>query len=318
MFNFELDMLEVLLHEVYPVVDAFFIVESTITHSTKQKEPVWPAAAVTEARWKPFVAPTNGGGGSDPSSSNKVHHLVWGPKKVIRQGWDVEKGQRIRFMEELITMTSFRGIPPSTGPPAVAQGLQLNSSDLIFANLDLDEIPSRFVLLQFKYCDVPKVFLRIFHFRYHLGCLQTLKVDDLFNTVFFWPQHDPHAAKAIKKEIYKRREHRQRNEIKAENIEMELQRGFVTWHMSAFGGVNAIMKKNEHSPHRFVGDFSKAAVEEEMRKCLFKGERMNQVEVNEEMSLPFFIARNRCYFERQGWFGPALQSKALAKGPGPG
>jgi len=54
MFFNELDLLEIRLHELKDVVDRFILVESTLTHSGKQK-PLYFANAKHEARFAPFV-----------------------------------------------------------------------------------------------------------------------------------------------------------------------------------------------------------------------------------------------------------------------
>ena len=289
MFNFEADMLEVAMHQVYRIVDRFYVVESSITHSTKTKVLEWPEHS-TEERFLPF--------------RDKVKHLVFEPKKTMKSGWDVEKQQRVTYIEEMIN--------------GKQNGLNLTFNDIVMANMDLDEIPSRTMLMRFKYCKMArgtKLFYRIFHFRYHLGCLQTLKVDDLFNTMFFWPAENLHTQKAIKKEIYKRREHRVRREISSTaNLTAEFQHPYTTWHMSAFGGMKAIMRKHDHSPHRFVGDFPRKEVERAIKNCEYNDQKMFRVNVEnifldppaqkgQPDRLPYLIQRNMCYYKQQGWFG---------------
>lgn len=123
-FN-EFDLLEVRLHELYPVVDKFILVESTHTHSGIEKPLYFKE---NKERYSTY--------------SDKIIHVIYDAEEVSKDGnpientraWVNEKGQRKEIYHHIDFM----------------------SEDDILLVSDLDEIPNRKSILSLKLYDREK------------------------------------------------------------------------------------------------------------------------------------------------------------------
>ena len=264
MFGIEVDMLEVVLHEIFPVVDHIFITESTVTHSLRPKGLVFHKIAKTP-RFAPFLS--------------KISHDVFSPTKRYSSGWDVEKRQRSFFLRR------------------IAQ-YNISAGDIVVGNTDLDELFSRELLLRYKYCDVGEdLNFHVFHFRYNFNCLQELQYSRYGATVFLFPNN---TAEMRKIDLYRRRTYRKAIPFDVHGVDDVMTQRLV-WHMSAFGGVDAVQKKYENSPHRFVGELSRDAIRASIEACTYNGAARFRVRLPVHR-LPYFVRLNLCHYVNLGWF----------------
>jgi hypothetical protein len=282
MFGFELDMLEVVLHEIYPVVDFIYVTESTVTHSLGKKPLLWDSVKA-EPRFDRFAG--------------KISHNVFTPAKKFKSGWDIEKRQRAFFLK------------------FVAQN-NITDSDILLGNIDLDELMTRETLVRMKHCETPDLTFKLVQFRYNLNCLQEVRYTAYYTTTFYWRDRKGgdlysrrRASKPVPFDVG----------VGGEGVVATL-RGMGAWHMTAFGGVPAVMRKYENSPHRFVGTVSRADVARNIGECRYndkqrtalgprgaasaawfaRGNASTATRLN-AVALPYLIAQNLCSFAERGW-----------------
>ena len=274
MFGYEFDMLEVALHEAYPVVDKFILTESTVTHALIDK-PLQFDDILSDERFHPFL--------------DKIANFTFNPSsaKKYRSGWDVERRQR---------KIAIHG--------AMTEGIR--DGDIFIANMDLDEVFSRNLLLRLKFCKYSHMdsddggsfeFDQV-HFRYHLQCLQDAIVSTHQKVVFYWSEK---AWPTL--DLYKQRGKRTIQKIDVGNLEMELRArdGLLVWHLSTFGNLREIVRKLDNSPHRHLGEFEPEDVAREANECYFSGSTRFRVDLPIDL-FPLFVQRNACRFQNKGWF----------------
>lgn len=299
MFGGESDMLEVALHEIYPVVDIIFLTESAITHSLQQRTPVWLTRFKLEPRFKPFLEKIDHQVYTSRrfdkwvefDRKRKLYEARYHRKVVIRgrviddkmrpiTGWEVERNQRKFFLKFLDLHN-------------------VTIKDLIIANSDLDEIFSRELLVRYKYCNTSLDF-RTFHFRYDLNCLQETVVSQQANLVFFAPPKNDFSDI----DLFKRRAGHVNAAFDPVNLMTEMRKGRLVWHLTAFGGADAVLKKYENSPHRFVGKLTREDVSRDIMTCAYNDKQRDRVDLTPDL-LPYFIAQNQCQFRAMGWLRPS-------------
>jgi hypothetical protein len=242
MFGLELDMLELVLHEVAPVADIIFVTESTVTHSLKSKKLFFDNVKAT--RYAQFLP--------------KIQHLTYTPVRQYKSGWDVEKRQRNYFLRYI-------------------KQFNVTDGDIVVGNIDLDELLTRETLVRMKYCQTDDFTFKLVHFRYSTNCLQEATYNTYFDTAFAWRTTNGR-SKAI--DLYSRRKNRDAKSISAASDTTgsdAIRTGVVSvlrnggaWHFTAFGGVKAILNKYRNSPHTHVGHLSESDVIRVMNECSYQ------------------------------------------------
>jgi hypothetical protein len=265
MFGYEFDMLEVVLHEAFPIVDKFIFAESTVTHSLDTK-PTFFHLIRDDPRFAMYMS--------------KVVNYTFRPGQKFRSGWDIERKQR-KF--------GIKG--------AFDQGIRIG--DVLIGNMDLDEPFQASYLMRLKYCKIiTKDFPFFqFHFRYNLNCLQFTKVSQNQEVNFHW------GADSLRiKDLYKMRPKRLYENFTASNYTEEFMArdGFVSWHMSTFGALRDVLRKLQNSPHRFLSNNTEEKVLKEMRECEYGDTKMWKIKQRRSL-LPKFIQQNMCLFKARGW-----------------
>ena len=263
MFGYEFDMLEVVLHEAYPVVDKFIFAESTVTHSLDTK-PTFFHLIREEPRFKPYMS--------------KVVNYTFRPNQKFRSGWDIERKQR-KF--------GLKG--------AFDSGIRIN--DILIGNMDLDEPFQATYLMRLKYCKIKTKDFFQFHFRFNLNCLQFTKVSQNQEVNFHW------GADSLRiKDLYKMRPKRLYENFTVANFteEFRAREGYLSWHMSTFGSIKDVMRKLQNSPHRFLSNNTEEKIRQEMEECEYGGDKMWKISQSRSL-LPKFIQQNMCHFKRKGW-----------------
>jgi hypothetical protein len=299
MFGLELDMLEVVLHEVAPVADLVFVTESSVTHSLGHKRLLFDTAK--QDRYAQFLP--------------KIRHLVFHPTRQYKSGWDIERRQRNFFLRYL-------------------KEANVSTGDIVIGNIDLDEILTRDTLIRMKHCQVPNYEFKLVHYRYDTNCVQEKSFNTYFDTAFAWSPTV--MSRGI--DLYARRRNRDSKPLLpwggggdasesgfATGVNRVLRRGGA-WHLTAFGGVKSILKKYENSPHRFVGSLSEADIAKLMAECRYQdtprfklpfwgdAQRTTMSDrpwwKEEEPStswppvaLPYAVTQRPCEMLNRGWFG---------------
>lgn len=281
MMSSELDILEVVLHEVFPVVGLVVVVESTATHSAGTKQPVFPNASLASSRFARFAS--------------KLHYAIYNPEKKFSKGWDVEMRQRRHIMQVLHALADTpRRVQPD---------------DIVVVNMDLDELLPRRYLYRLRHCRVPEpVILPVVHFRYHFSCLQTVTVTRYQGLVLTYG--DAVAKYGRKRNfIYDARREgtfrlaaftnivpgapsQQHNPdvqgprdvarsfatLPMDSIVLRVLRAeFAAWHLSAFGGIHATQEKYKNSPHRFLAEVPLLQVAKQLDGCLYNGKPLTKL-----------------------------------------
>lgn len=266
MFSFELDMLEVLLHETFPVVDKYIVVESRVSHSKKEKDLYLPLV-YEQRRFAPFLS--------------KIVTGTFNVRRSYRSGWDYEKRQRKRVLQ-------------------VAQSAGIADGDVFVANLDLDEVFSRATVMRYKFCqtiDEPKYF-HSFGFRYNINCAMDNSTVIFKQNVFVW-----RPSKVTLYDLYKRRNIRDLSPVMdMSNFAEEVRRreGRLVWHMSTFGTFDQIRFKLANSPHRFVDNVTDDHIKHTIQECEFNGRKRWKVKMLPD-TVPILMRRNWCRFAAAGW-----------------
>jgi hypothetical protein len=302
MFSYEYDMLEVMLHELYPVVDEVYIAESETSHSLQRKAAALQQLFNRDERFADFRAKT------------KIFRFT--PiGEARRRRWAMENQQR-QFV-------------------AAKMAQRASVGDILIANMDLDEIISRESVLIWKYCDVgDKAFaFTQFQFRYHLNCLWLDRYSVYLNTVFDYIRPRQLLGHLT---VSRRRTRASAVAFLASNVSAEMlqkkREGTLSWHLSSFGTPELILRKIKNSPHKLSMPTTVDTVRADMANCSgsgtgtygFRLDRLlppNQTHspaVLELLShrgvhafpLPMFIERNHCWFRSKGWFGPAPEPKS--------
>lgn len=241
MMNREVDMLEVVLQEIYPVVDKIILVESTVSHSLKPKE----------SFIKTLFASNSSYGTRFTQYSPKIVHQQYSPRRKYVSGWDIEKRQRQVFI----------GAAMSNG---ILEG------DVAVANMDLDELISYKMLLKLRYCsedpevadDPKRISFDLVHFRYNLNCLTEHTATRYMRTVFYWRDGYQPSLYLLRKAS---------GPVSIPNLTdvssfMRGRQFRLAWHMSTFGGIEGILQKRQNSPHRFVSEAENSEVKREVDK----------------------------------------------------
>lgn len=265
MMNTEVEMLDLVLHEIFPVVDKVILVESTVSHSLLPKE----------SFVKSLFNPDGPHGTRFMRYASKVVHHLWSPRRTYLSGWDIEKRQRQAFF-------------------TAAHSGGIVEGDIAVANMDLDELISFRMLLRLKYCaddiedpdDPQKISFDLVHFRYNLNCLTETSLTQYQRTIFRW-RADKYPS------LYTLRKSTVQVPIPLHNISSFLRerRDRLAWHMSTFGGVNGILQKRKNSPHRFVGERENAdavaLMESSKKKLTF--DEANAIVMETQISKCFFM-----------------------------
>lgn len=268
MFSFELDMLEVLLHETFPLIEKYIIVEAAVSHSKKEKELVLPSV-FQEKRFDSF--------------KDRVINGTFLPRpgKKIRSGWEIERKQRQEVLRIAFEQAGMR------------------DDDLLIANMDLDEIFSRETILRFKYCDSESFEFYVYSFRYNLNCLAEPQAALLPSMVF--------RKKEGFVDLYRRRTVRTHVDIDLRHLpdEMRVRKTQLVWHLSTFGNISQIRRKLANSPHRFVDEVGDEEIAADVNNCRFNGRKRTLLGGSNGLTtdvLPRFVARNKCHFMEKKWF----------------
>ena len=241
MMNKEVDMLEVVLQEIYPVVDKIILVESTVSHSLKPKESFVKTLFVSNSTF----------GTRFSQFSPKIIHQQYTPRRKYVSGWDIEKRQRQVFIGA-----------------AMANGIL--EGDVAVANMDLDELINYKMLLKLRYCsedpevadDPKRISFDLVHFRYHLNCLTEPTATRYMRTIFYWRDGYLPSLYMLRKAS---------GPIVIPNLTdvstfMRDRQYRLAWHMSTFGGVEGILQKRQNSPHRFVSETENSEAKAEVEK----------------------------------------------------
>eukprot|EP00757_Euglenozoa_sp_SAG-D1_P021262 gene21262-1185_t len=275
MLGDELDMLEIVLYEIYPVVDYIIISEIELTHSLEKRKLVWQSIKNTR-RFKKFT--------------DKIIHVAfqkskWQSEIESRDGWGIERIQRNN---------------PISKSKLTYLGVQ--KGDIIIGNGDLDELPSRWTLMRWKYCQVEKYHLSIVPYRFNFGCMIQPLVDKYLSVVFEWePQ-----LKRTQLNLYARRAKKTQEampiSIKGQFAMLEDQGG---WHFNAFTpSIEALMRKALNSPHKFMHTLKKSGAQAAVDTCrnYFRkedGKIMWHHRIASHPDLwPYFMQVNECYFQK--------------------
>lgn len=264
MFSFELDMLEVLLHETNPVVDKYVFVESTWSHSKRQK-PLFFGHVLTQSRFRPFL--------------HKIINGTFNARRRFRSGWDYEKRQRKRVLQ-------------------VVQESGIQDGDILIANLDLDEVFSRETVMRYKFCNSRDMLFHTFGYRYNLNCYMDETALQFQKSVILWSNFN-----AGYYDLYKARSAAVLVPLNmSANFVDELRRfrSQLAWHMSTFGNFEQIRFKLSNSPHRFVDDIDNQTLTSEILACKYNNRTRTHVSISHD-TMPRFISRNLCHFKRLGW-----------------
>jgi hypothetical protein len=295
MVGFEIDMLDILFYEIFPVVDYILVVESQRTHALKSKPLLF-----NKSRY--------------PQYASKIRYVVYSPSHArYNSGWDIERRQRTNMLQKDLV-------------EGIADG------DIFVGNGDLDEIMSRRLLLKWKYCLPPpsdkndRPFALV-HFRYNFGCLQSRNYTVYYRTVFAWESRlYPRDYVGAYLNPYDRRKslavrHPPGRPFKVDGYESEdARRGdadggvadaaglpayldvqaMLAWHFSGFGGIEAIMQKHRHSPHRHLGQLTRQEVQRYLDSCFYSGLLRYNASLPLKV-LPLLVQRNSCYFRALGW-----------------
>jgi hypothetical protein len=263
MFSFELDMLEVLFHELAGLVDRYVIVESAMSHAKKQK-PMILGQLFDEDRFRPFAP--------------YVINGTFVARRSFRSGWDYEKRQRRRVLQ-------------------VVQASGIRDGDIFVANLDLDEVFSRKTVMRYKYCASPNMVFHSFGYRYYLNCFMDESIPQFQRSVIVWANRD-----AGFYDLYKARTARIQTPTNLSDFRGEMKRrdSQLVWHMSTFGTFEDIRFKLSNSPHRFVDIDDNATLIQEIETCKYNNKTRTLVPLYSDQ-LPLFIQQNQCRFHERGW-----------------
>jgi hypothetical protein len=333
LFGFEVNILEIALHEAVPIVDAFVVSESTITHA-KHSKPVVFRNLIKSHRFKRFadlVQPEGENEEGEPKKTGKKYKIfprVFSSKKE-KSGWDVERKQRREFQRSIPTIMKYLVNTHAVGND---EKIVPERPVIVISQLDLDEIPSRETLLYWKHCQEPHLPLRVLWFRYQLECQQELAHSRFYSTIWkvkkisgkFDPGLDLYSRRRAVSPVKVTHDVLPQTicdttlflsdaKIAKDNLDPA-----VAWHFSAFGGLLAVRRKNKHSPHSFVR--REIIREEEIRGCIFNNKERTKLppgwwvcdndggaKKSEKrtkvmpVALPHFIAENICMFVRGGW-----------------
>ena len=329
LFGFEVDILEIALHEALPVVDAFVASESTMTHAKHPKPVVF--RNLIKSRLKRFadlVAPEDVFDQQQTSEENKkntnykIFPRIFSAKKGEKSGWNVERKQRREFSRILPSVFKYLIEQNKKQDPSYG-----NRPVIVISQLDLDEIPSRETLLYWKYCEDAKLPLRVLWFRYHLECQQELAHSRFFSTIWRMNRISDKLSPGL--DLYSKRREVAPIKNEVQSLPKTLcdvalfgnkEDPAIAWHFSAFGGLLAVQRKNKHSPHSFVR--KEIIREDEIRGCIFNKEVRTKLPSewwtcskydhdNKDdgtrrtavmpVALPHFVSENICMFTRKGW-----------------
>jgi hypothetical protein len=304
----EIDMLEVLLHEVYPVVDYILIVESNVSHSLKRKPLYFNEVVEQWERFGPFMNKLLNF--SKPFSLIKESSSPRRRPHRIRSGWEIERRQRNAIMK-------------------LARYYQLLADgDIFVGNGDLDEIVLRRTLMRMKYCEPSSLSsfhhrtffnIDVVHFRYNFNCLPETRSTVYRGTVFPWN------AENRLRDLYEQRKNKTElafdgltapgahlasvlqsaasvlgtftSDYRRFDFEAELQRrdGSLALHLSTFGSPGDILVKLSNSPHKHTGTPPLATIEREVESCSYNEVARRKERVPTQF-LPIFVQRNLCRF----------------------
>lgn len=289
----------------------------------------------------------------------KIFPRVFAANGRVKSGWTIEKKQRREFSRAIpLVAKHLSGVHSasrkksknvaanndgaardnSNSSSSPTDEEKFSSSPSLFppvifvSQLDLDEIPTRETLLYWKHCQQPELPLRVIWFRYQLECQQERAHSRFAGTIWSLPSiADVSQSAAV--DLYARRRWVKRIEssaISANSAEQQ-QRGRVAcqmllgggdntaWHLSAFGGVKSVFRKNRHSPHTHIRHDSMEKVADQIRTCVYNGEPRwrlpaqwwacrgdssslpNKTTSVMPVALPHFVAENVCLFTRMGW-----------------
>jgi hypothetical protein len=269
MFSYELDMLELLLHETFPVVDHYLLVESSISHSLKPKALNFDRV-IREERFAPFLRKIK-------NYTFNIHDTSKIAK--YRSGWEIERRQRRRVLQ-------------------AALAYPFRDRDIFVANLDIDEVFSREALMRYKYC-YTKLAFTAFPFYYNVNCLTNPVAMRMYTTLISWRQR---AARGGFYDLYRARQGFGIIPVNTSALrdEFHRHRGNVVWHFSTFGTVEQIIKKLSNSPHRFINTIGHDEVRRNMANCFYNNATRNKVKVFREM-LPLLMKKNICHYRKIGW-----------------
>ena len=164
----ELDILELRLYELAPVVDAFLLVESATTHSGRPKPLHWQEAlqGPNRTRWEPFLdkivavvaelpregvleveqAVAQGDGDGGPEGAARVTPLS--TARLMGAMMEREKAQRNAIAQALVQLSSSG---PATASAETLPFGALRPQDVVIVS-DADEVPSRRAVNALRYC----------------------------------------------------------------------------------------------------------------------------------------------------------------------
>lgn len=241
-FSGELDVLEVRLKELYPLVDWFVIVEANRTHSGKSKD---------------FVLEKNLGRYKD--YADKMRYIQVEDMPAPAFNWIYSKLSTSRFsavksMSYSLKIGGWR--PENHQRNAICRGLDDAKDEDIIMVSDLDEIPSKDSIKKIKNNDFSKnervsVLMNLFQFYYNLLMTEN------------WE-----GTKAVKFDLLRKKLFKRPQMIRTSFTEKFfvniLRREFLKtrsiynggWHFSWIGDEAKIREKMRRSPHREFRRFS--------------------------------------------------------------
>eukprot|EP00759_Apiculatamorpha_spiralis_P057602 PhF_6_TR8721/c0_g1_i2/m.13690/K00737/MGAT3; beta-1,4-mannosyl-glycoprotein beta-1,4-N-acetylglucosaminyltransferase len=275
MIGFESDILEIVLHEIYPVVDSIVITELETTHSKRKKQMLFNTT-VQKRKLQRFM--------------DKVTYIPLNPgNKRFKDNWAVEKFQRNSVLYEMTVRKDRIG---------------LQEGDIIMGNIDLDELHSRDLLAKWKVCDVQRpLFFYQLQLKFSFRCMPYNHLAGYGATVFFWEGKpvDLYRARVIIRSKVSLGDTISNSTWVRGGPRSAPELYPLSWHMSSFGSVDDVVRKNENSPHRYVGSYSRKQIEQSIQSCtMFDGVKMNRIWLPNE-ALPEFVVRNLCHYRSRGW-----------------
>lgn len=206
-FN-ELELLELRLHELAPVVDRFVLVEATRTHSNLEKPLYFEQNKQRFAQFLPKI----------------IHVVVSDFPAVVKDRWILENYQR----------------------NAISRGLQdCQPNDVIIVS-DIDEIVRPQAILEYK--DYPGIkFFRQRLFYYFLNCECSNLVWDAPKMAFYKDMRGPQWLREYPKPWYPRKWQRSLAKRWIELQKFTGKKDIVIdeggWHFSYLGGIDRILQK---------------------------------------------------------------------------
>ena len=268
MVGYETDVVEIVMHEIYPVVDSIVVVETNVTHSRKDKPFIFNATF--HERLVRF--------------RDKIHYVPIPRKEKFSDNWAIEKFQRNSVMR--LMMTELRA------------KIKLKKGDIIVGNIDMDELMNRRTLAKWKYCEMPQskpLYFHLLQCQWSFRCSPYTHLAGYGGTVFYFD--------GTMRDFYRSRSMlRSKIELGSFSDKTWKQPAVkeMDWHMSSFGSVDEVLRKNDNSPHRHISVYTREQVLKAFEVCHMEGRDGYRTFVPLPL-LPVFVRQNECYFRKKRW-----------------